>query len=46
MFGGALVGAVLLLHAGPTWALGVAAGIVAVTAAFFYREVPLELTSP
>jgi uncharacterized membrane protein YoaK (UPF0700 family) len=46
MFGGALVGAVLLLHAGPAWALGVAAGIVAVTAVYFQREVPLDLTSP
>jgi uncharacterized membrane protein YoaK (UPF0700 family) len=46
MFGGALVGAVLLLHAGATWTLGVAAGIVAVTAVFYIREVPLELTSP
>src|ERR1700733_11912926 len=38
MFAGALVGAVLLLHAGAAWSLGVAAGIVAVTAVFFYRE--------
>ena len=44
MFGGALVGAVLVLHAGAAWSLGVAAGIVTVTAVFFYREVPLELT--
>jgi uncharacterized membrane protein YoaK (UPF0700 family) len=43
MFAGALVGAVLLLHAGAAWSLGVAAGIVAVTAVFFYREAPLEL---
>ena len=43
MFGGALVGAVLLLHAGATWSLGVATGIVAVTAVFYNREVPLEL---
>lgn len=43
MFGGALVGAVLLLHAGTTWSLGVAAGIVAVTAVYYNREVPLEL---
>jgi uncharacterized membrane protein YoaK (UPF0700 family) len=41
--GGALVGAVLVLHAGATWTLGVAAGIVAVTAVFYNREVPLEL---
>jgi uncharacterized membrane protein YoaK (UPF0700 family) len=43
MFGGALVGAVLVLHAGATWSLGVAAGIVAVTAVFFSREAPVEL---
>ena len=43
MFGGALVGAVLVLHAGAAWSLGVAAGIVAVTAVFFSREAPLEL---
>ena len=36
MFGGALVGAVLVLHAGAAWALGVAAGIVTVTAVFFF----------
>ena len=30
MFGGALVGAVLVLHAGATWSLGIAAGIVTV----------------
>ena len=30
MFAGALVGAVLVLHAGAAWALGVAAGIVTV----------------
>jgi uncharacterized membrane protein YoaK (UPF0700 family) len=46
MFGGAVVGALLLLHAGATWSLGVAAGIVAVTAVFYNREVPLELTAP
>ena len=43
MFGGALVGAVLVLHAGATWSLGVAAGIVTATAVFFSREAPLEL---
>ena len=46
MFGGALVGAVLVLHAGATWSLGVAAGIVAVTAVYFFREVPAELIAP
>jgi uncharacterized membrane protein YoaK (UPF0700 family) len=43
MFGGALVGAVLVLHAGTTWSLGIAAGIVVAAAVFFYREAPLEL---
>jgi uncharacterized membrane protein YoaK (UPF0700 family) len=43
MFAGALVGAVLLLHAGATWSLGVAAGIVMVAAVFFSREAPLDL---
>jgi uncharacterized membrane protein YoaK (UPF0700 family) len=46
MFGGAVVGAVLLLHAGATWSLGVAAGIVSFTAVFYNREVPLELAAP
>jgi uncharacterized membrane protein YoaK (UPF0700 family) len=45
MFGGALVGAVLVLHAGATWSLAVAAGIVSVTAFFFSRNVPLDVTS-
>ncbi len=43
MFGGALVGAVLVLHAGATWSLGVAAGIVTVTAVFFFQAAPLQL---
>jgi uncharacterized membrane protein YoaK (UPF0700 family) len=43
MFGGALVGAVLVLHAGAAWALGVAAGIVTMTAVFFFQAAPLEL---
>jgi uncharacterized membrane protein YoaK (UPF0700 family) len=43
MFGGALVGAILVLHAGATWALSIAAGLVAATAIYFYREAPLEL---
>ncbi len=42
-FGGALVGAVLVLHAGAAWALAVAAGIIVGAAAFFYREAPVEL---
>jgi uncharacterized membrane protein YoaK (UPF0700 family) len=43
MFSGALIGALLLLHAGATWAIGVGAAIVACTALFFYREVPASL---
>jgi uncharacterized membrane protein YoaK (UPF0700 family) len=46
MFVGALVGALLLLHAGATWTLGVAAAVVAATTLFFYRSVPVELTAP
>jgi uncharacterized membrane protein YoaK (UPF0700 family) len=46
MFGGALVGALLLLHAGATWTLAIAAAIVTATAVFFYRSVPVELTAP
>jgi uncharacterized membrane protein YoaK (UPF0700 family) len=46
MFGGALVGALLVLHAGPTWSLAVAAGTVAVAAVFYSRQVPVELTAP
>jgi uncharacterized membrane protein YoaK (UPF0700 family) len=43
LFGGALVGALLVLHVGAAWSLGAAAGIVACAAAYFYREAPLEL---
>jgi uncharacterized membrane protein YoaK (UPF0700 family) len=43
MFGGALVGAVLVLHAGATWSLAIAAAIVTATAAYFFRAAPLEL---
>ena len=46
MFGGALVGAVLVLHAGATWSLSVAAGIVAATVVYFARTAPLELGRP
>ncbi len=46
MFGGALVGAVLVLHAGATWSLSVAAGIVATTVVYFARTAPLELGRP
>jgi uncharacterized membrane protein YoaK (UPF0700 family) len=42
MFGGALIGAVLVLHAGTTWSLGVAAATVTATAAYFFRAAPLE----
>ena len=37
-FGGALVGALLVLHVGAAWSLGVAAAIVVGAAVFFYRE--------
>jgi uncharacterized membrane protein YoaK (UPF0700 family) len=43
MFGGALVGALLVQHLEPAWALGIAAAILVTTWAYFYREVPLEL---
>jgi uncharacterized membrane protein YoaK (UPF0700 family) len=46
MFAGALAGAILLLHAGATWTLAIAAAIVTATAVFFYRTVPVELTAP
>ncbi len=42
-FGGALVGALLVLHASATWSLAVAAAIVVAALAFFYREAPVEL---
>jgi len=42
-FGGALVGALLVLHVGAAWSLGVAAAIVVCAAAFFYREAPVGL---
>ena len=40
------MGAVLVLHAGATWSLSVAAGIVVATAVFFARAAPLELGLP
>ena len=40
MFSGALVGAILVLHVGAAWALGVAAGIVLGTAVYFSRATP------
>ena len=43
MFGGALVGAILVLHAGATWSLSIAAGLVAATAFYFSRAAPLEV---
>jgi uncharacterized membrane protein YoaK (UPF0700 family) len=42
-FGGALVGALLVLHVGAAWSLGAAAGIVVCTAVYFSREAPVEL---
>src|SRR5271165_7198652 len=42
-FGGALVGALLVLHAGAAWSLAVAAGLVVCSAAYLHREAPLEL---
>ena len=39
-FGGALVGALLVLHAGSAWALGVAAVVVVCTAAYFSARLP------
>ena len=42
-FGGALVGALLVLHVGAAWSLGVAAAIVVCATAFFYREAPVGL---
>jgi uncharacterized membrane protein YoaK (UPF0700 family) len=46
MVAGALVGALLVLHAGATWSLGIAAAMVAATAVFFSRAVPLGLSEP
>jgi len=43
MFGGALVGALLVQHLQPAWALGIAAALVVTTGVYFFREVPLEL---
>ena len=40
LFGGALVGAALVLHAGATWSLGIAAGIVVATATYYSRQTP------
>jgi len=42
-FGGALVGALLVLHVGAAWSLAAAAGLVVSGAAYFYREAPVEL---
>ena len=42
-FAGALVGAILVLHAGAACSLAVAAAIVVGAAAFFYRDAPVEL---
>jgi hypothetical protein len=43
MFVGALIGATLLLHGSPGWALGLAAALVAGTLLFFARQAPVEL---
>jgi uncharacterized membrane protein YoaK (UPF0700 family) len=43
MFGGALVGALLIQHINAASALGIAAAILVTTWAYFYRAVPLEL---
>jgi uncharacterized membrane protein YoaK (UPF0700 family) len=43
MFGGALVGAVLVQHLHPGWALVIASVILVLTALYFFREAPLEL---
>ncbi|HEY1652976.1 MAG TPA: YoaK family protein [Acidimicrobiales bacterium] len=43
MFGGALVGAVLVVHLQPGWALGIACMLLVTTAAYFSRAAPLEL---
>jgi uncharacterized membrane protein YoaK (UPF0700 family) len=43
MFVGALIGATLLLHGSPGWALGLAAALVAGTLVFFARQTPVEL---
>ena len=43
MFGGALVGALLVLHVGTTWALGIAAGIVVAAAVFLAQAAPGEI---
>ena len=43
MFGGALVGAALVVHVHAAWALAIAAFIVVSTAVYFLRAAPLEL---
>jgi len=43
LFGGALVGAVLVLHAGPAWSLGAATALVVAAVAYFSRRAPEEL---
>jgi uncharacterized membrane protein YoaK (UPF0700 family) len=43
MFGGALVGAVLVVHLHPGWALALACVLLVATAAYFSREAPVEL---
>jgi uncharacterized membrane protein YoaK (UPF0700 family) len=43
MFTGALVGAVLVVHLQPGWALGIASVLLVATATYFSREAPHEL---
>jgi uncharacterized membrane protein YoaK (UPF0700 family) len=43
MFGGAVVGAVLVVHLHPGWALGVACVLLVATTAYFSRAAPLEI---
>jgi uncharacterized membrane protein YoaK (UPF0700 family) len=43
MFGGAVVGAVLVVHLHPGWALSVACVLLVATTAYFARTAPVEL---
>jgi uncharacterized membrane protein YoaK (UPF0700 family) len=46
MFGGAVVGAVLLLHVDATWPLAISSGIVAVAAVVIWRRPASEIDPP
>jgi uncharacterized membrane protein YoaK (UPF0700 family) len=46
MFGGALVGALLLRHINAVWPLGISAGLVASAALFLVRRPPAEFEAP